>query len=806
MFNLDEYTEKAANIMMVTQDLLSRYGQDQLRSEHILLALIEDEENAAVDALKSLKVNIQKLKNRCEELVREYGGDTTGSSGELKQMYITPDARHVLESAKNEANRMGDEKIGTEHLLLGMIKTSDSMAARVLIRFGINDEKIYNAILSVRKGGQSKESENLDALAKFTTDLIQQAKDGKLDPVIGRQEEIERMIEILGRKRKNNPVLIGDPGVGKTAIVEGLAQLVVSGKVPDYMLNKKILSLDMGRLIAGTKFRGEFEERLKALIDAVKGSNGSFILFIDELHTVVGAGSVEGGSLDASNMLKPALARGELRCIGATTVEDYRKYIEKDKALARRFQTIDVKEPTEEETIKILMGLKPSYEGHHGVKIENEAIEAAVRLSTRYITDRFLPDKAIDLIDEAASRVKFENSFIPSEIIEMHEKVSKLEDEINEAALSGDYQKAAIKKTELEKLRNDYDQIEKDWKKHQESIPKVVNVDVIANIIERWTGIPVTKLMEDERNKLKNLESLIHKRIVDQEEAVRIISSTIRRARAGLKDPNRPMGSFIFVGPTGVGKTETAKALAEVLFNSESSMIRIDMSEYSEKHTVSRLIGAPPGYVGYEEGGQLTEAIRRRPYSVVLLDEIEKAHPEIFNALLQVLDDGRLTDGKGNTVDFRNTIIIMTSNIGSDYILESVESGKTEYLDERMTQELKKYFKPEFLNRIDALIAFKTLDESQMEAIVERLISKLQKNLENKGIEIKITPNAKAVLAKRGYDPALGARPLRRVIEFDVEDKIADMLIANQISEGDKITIDEEDGIIEVVKANAGVK
>ncbi|BBJ27607.1 ATP-dependent Clp protease ATP-binding subunit [Athalassotoga saccharophila] len=804
MFNLEEYTEKAANVMMSTQDILSRYGQDQLRSEHILLALIEDEENAAIDALKNLKVNIAKLKDKTEDLVKEYGGSQV-SSGGIKQMYITPDARHVLESAKSEATRMGDEKIGTEHLLLGMVKTPDSMAARVLLRFGVSDEKVYNAILSIRKSGKSKESENLDALAKFTVDLTQQAKEGKLDPVIGREEEIERMIEILGRKRKNNPVLIGDPGVGKTAIVEGLAQLVVSGKVPDYMMNKRILSLDMGRLVAGTKFRGEFEERLKSLIDAVKG-NSNVILFIDELHTVVGAGSVEGGSLDASNMLKPALARGELRCIGATTLEDYRKYIEKDKALARRFQTIDVKEPSEEETIKILLGLKDSYESHHGVKIENEAIETAVKLSSRYISDRFLPDKAIDLIDEAASRVKFENSFVPSEILEGQNKISALEEEINDAALSGDYEKAAMKKAELEKIKKEFAKIQEEWKKRQEKIPKVVNSDVIAKVVERWTGIPVTKLMEDERNKLANLEELIHKRIVDQEEAVRVVSSTIRRARAGLKDPNRPMGTFLFVGPTGVGKTETAKALAEVLFNSENAMIRIDMSEYSEKHTVSRLIGAPPGYVGYEEGGQLTEAVRRRPYSVILLDEIEKAHPEIFNTLLQVLDDGRLTDGKGNTVDFRNTVIIMTSNIGSDYILESVESGKMDYLDEGMIQELRKYFKPEFLNRIDAMIAFRPLGKSHMESIVEKFISKIRANLADKNITLEITKNAIEYLAEKGYDPAFGARPLRRLIEFEVEDKIADMIISKELSEGDKVIVDEEDGILSVSKSPATVK
>jgi ATP-dependent Clp protease ATP-binding subunit ClpC len=804
MLNFDEYTEKASQIMMSTQDILTRYGQDQLRSEHILLAMLEDEENVAIDVLKDLKVDLSKLKEKTEEVVREYGGYKPGG-GAIKQMYITPDARHVLETAKAEASRMGDEKIGTEHLLLGAMKTPDSMAARLLQRFGIDDEKVYNSVLKIRKSGSSKEGENLDALAKFTIDLVAEAHAGRLDPVIGREKEIERTIEILGRKRKNNPVLIGDPGVGKTAIVEGLAQLIADGKVPDYMRNKKILSLDMGRLLAGTKFRGEFEERVKALIDAVKGSNGEIILFIDELHTVVGAGSVEG-SLDASNMMKPALARGELRCIGATTVEEYRKYIEKDKALARRFQTVFVREPSEEESIEILRGLKERYEKHHNVKIEDEAIVAAVKLSSHYITDRFLPDKAIDLIDEAASRVKFENSFVPTELVELEKEIKNLEEEINTAAMDGDYERAAMKKAELERKKAELNEVREKWKKREESTPKVVNEDVIAKVVERWTRIPVSKLLEDERKKLMDLEKLIHQRIVDQEDAVNVIAATIRRARAGLKDPNRPLGSFIFVGPTGVGKTELAKALAEVLFDSENAMVRIDMSEYSEKHSVSRLIGAPPGYVGYEEGGQLTEAVRRRPYSVILLDEIEKAHPEIFNTLLQVLEDGRLTDGKGNTVDFKNTIIIMTSNIGSDYILNKVESGSDTYVDEVLMNQIRKHFKPEFLNRIDSIIAFKPLNREHMELIVDKFVKKVEKMLEDRNVKIKLTPEARRLLAERGYDPSLGARPLRRLIETEIENKIADMIIQGTLKDGEEVLVEIKDGEITVKKAKAEVK
>ncbi len=737
MLDFKDYTESAQRVLTSVQDILNRFSQNQMSSEHILLAILEDDNNAAVDILRKIGVNIDALKDETSSFVSRYGMRSAAPSqpGAVAQIYITPDARYVLEEAKKEARRMGDEKVGTDHLLLGMILVPNSMTYRLLSRQGVTPDKVYEAIREVRTSGKTAEDENVDVLFKFTEDLTRMAKDGKLLPVIGREKEISRTIQILGRKFKNNPVLIGDPGVGKTAIVEGLAQKIVKGDIPNFLKNKKILKLDMGRIIAGTKFRGEFEERMKKLIDALRKNTGQYILFIDELHTVVGAGAAEG-AVDAANLLKPELARGEMQVIGATTVNEYRKYVEKDKALARRFQPILVDEPSVEDTIEILRGIKKEFEKHHEVTISDDALIAAARLSARYITDRFLPDKAIDLIDEAASAIRLQNS------------------------------------------------------------EKVVDENEIAKVIELWTGIPVSRMLESEREKLMNLEQLLHKRIIDQDDAVRVVAQTIRKARAGLKDPKRPNGVFLFLGPTGVGKTELAKALAEVLFGSENALIRIDMSEYTEKHTVSRLIGAPPGYVGYEEGGQLTEQVRRKPYSVVLLDEIEKAHQEVFNLLLQVFDDGRLTDGKGNTIDFKNTIIIMTSNIASEHILDALEEGNID-LTNLIEDEMRKYFKPEFINRIDAAIIFKPLTIEHMKQIVELQLEKISQRIKEQKRQIEFTDQAKEYLAKRGYIPALGARPLKRVIESEIEAILAEKIISGEFKEGSKIIVDaDEYGII----------
>jgi len=737
LIDFKDYTESAQRVLGAVQDILSRYAQNQMSSEHILLAILEDGDNAAVDILRKIGVNIDSLRDETSSFVSKYGmrSHNPYGHGQISQIYITPDARHVLEEAKREARRMGDEKVGTDHLLLGMILSPSSMTYRLLTRYGVTPDKVYEAIRDLRTSGKTVEDENVDVLFKFTEDLTRMAKEGKLLPVIGREKEIQRVIQILGRKFKNNPVLIGDPGVGKTAIVEGLAQKIVKGEVPGFLKNKKLLKLDMGRIIAGTKFRGEFEERMKKLIDALKKNSAQYILFIDELHTVVGAGAAEG-AVDAANLLKPELARGEMQVIGATTINEYRKYVEKDKALARRFQPVMVGEPSVEETIEILKGIKKEFEKHHGVTITDEALVAAAKLGARYITDRFLPDKAIDLIDEAAA---------------------------------------------MKRLSEDQ---------------KIVDENEIAKVVEQWTGIPVSRMMESEREKLMHLEELLHRRVVDQEDAVSTVARTIRKARAGLKDPKRPSGVFLFLGPTGVGKTELAKALAEVLFGTEDALIRIDMSEYTEKHSVSRLIGAPPGYVGYEEGGQLTEAVRRRPYSVILLDEIEKAHPEVFNVLLQVFDDGRLTDGKGNTVDFRNTIIIMTSNIASQQILDALEEGITN-LTGLIEDEMRRHFKPEFINRIDAAIIFKPLTLEHMKKIVELQLKRLEERIREQKRNIVFTEAAKEYLANRGYLPAMGARPLRRIIENEVESILADKIISGEFAEGETLTIDaDEYGVI----------
>lgn len=776
MINYENYTEKGQKILMDVQDILSRYRSNQLSTEALLLSIIEDNDNIAVEILKKSGMDLKKLQSSLSKEVSRYGS----AYGSGNQIYITPDARHVIATAQSEAERMQDKKIGTEHLLLGIIKETSSEASKILMRFNINADKIYSQILQERKEGTGKEDENADILKKYTLNLTELAKNGKLMPVIGREEEIRRVIQIIGRKTKNNPALVGEPGVGKTAIAEGLAERIVSGDIPAYLKNKRVLALDMGRLVAGTKFRGEFEERMKGIIDSVKKLAGEIILFIDEIHTVVGAGSTEG-SMDAANLMKPALARGELQCIGATTLDEYRKYIEKDKALERRFQPVMINEPTIEEAIEILKGIKESYQKHHSVEITDEAIEESVNLSKKYITDRFLPDKAIDLIDEAASYVRLETGYLPDTLRKLEMELSEIDEKMSEEVSLGNYEKAANLKTNYEKIKEEYQKEKENWEIKTKPEERVVTPEIIASIVEQWTGIPAGKLLQSEMEKLKNIESLIHETFIDQEEAVSKVTKTIKRARAGLKDPKRPWGSFLFLGPTGVGKTELAKTLARILFGSEDAMIRIDMSEYREKHTVSRLIGAPPGYVGYDEGGQLTERVRRRPYSVVLLDEVEKAHSDVHNILLQIMDDGRLTDGKGKTVNFKNTIIIMTSNIASG------EFFKENYNTEDIYSKIKAVFKPEFVNRLDSIILFKPLKEAALESIVKLQLEEVKERLFEQNIDLSFEKNIFKILAENGYDPEYGARPIRRIVEREIEEPVADKIIAGEIKSGDKI-------------------
>ncbi len=790
MFDYEEFTEKARKVLMDVQDILSRYKQNQMGSEHILLALLEDNDNLAVEVIKNMGANLPALKRDLEDIISRYSGHEKIGG----QIYMTPDARHVLENARVQANRMKDSKVGTEHMLLGIVSETSTAASKLLMKSGVDVEKLYSTILSKRSSGDARENENIDILKRFTIDLTDLARRKKLMPVIGREDEIRRVIQILGRKTKNNPALVGEPGVGKTAIVEGLAQRIVAGDVPEYLKDRKVLALDMGRVVAGTKFRGEFEERMKGIIDSVKKMAGEIILFVDEIHTVVGAGAAEG-SMDAANLMKPALARGELQCVGATTLEEYRKHIERDKALERRFQAVLVGEPTPEQTLDILNGLRESYQDHHQVEIEDEALETAVELSVKYIPDRYLPDKAIDLIDEAASYVRLIAGYMPDGLRALEKDLRKKEDRISELASKGDYEQAARLKTEYEKLRIEFEKKKEEWSKSSGQKENRVTRDIIANTVEQWTGIPAGRMLESERSKLMNMEELIHRRIVNQDEAVKTVSQTIRRARAGLKLPRRPWGSFLFMGPSGVGKTELAKTLAEILFGSEDALIRIDMSEYMEKHTVSRLIGAPPGYVGYEEGGQLTEAVRRRPYSVILLDEIEKAHNEVHNVLLQVMDDGRLTDGKGKTVSFSNTIIIMTSNISSEELAE-IDSGNSEIV-ERVEHSIKAAFKTEFINRLDAIVLFKPLGEDIMQKIVSLQIEDVKKRLQEQGITLDYTEDALAHLASIGHDRLYGARPVRRIIERDVEGPVADMIVSGELDRGDTVKLDANDyGII----------
>ena len=809
----ERFTELALDALSASQELVRQYKHSQWDVEHLLLALLQQERGLVGDILRELNIDVEAVKQQTETALEK----TPKAAYEVTQIYPTPRTNTVGQTADAEAKRMQDEYISTEHLLLAIIAEGGE-SATILKQFGADQEKVYKALEKIRGGHRvtdARAESRYRSLQKYGRDLTEFARQGKLDPVIGREAEIKRVMQVLTRRTKNNPVVVGEAGVGKTAIAEGLAQKIAADDVPDSLKGRRVVALDMGSLVAGSKFRGEFEERLKAVMDEVRQARGEVILFIDEIHTVVGAGGAEG-AIDASNMLKPALAHGELQCVGATTIDEYRKFIEKDKALERRLQPVFIGEPTVEATIEILKGLRPRYEAHHKIKISDEALEAAARLSQRYISDRHLPDKAIDLIDEAASKIRIDTESATPEIRSLEQQLNRLTNEEEAASQRQDYEQAAQLRTEHLKLEEEYQQAKKEWLK-QEKISETVNEEHIAHLISSWTGIPVSQMLEGEAEKLLHMEERIHERLINQEEAVTAVSEAIRRSRSGLKDPRRPIGSFIFLGPTGVGKTELARTLAWFLFDDENAMVRLDMSEYQERHTVSRLIGAPPGYVGYEEGGQLTEAVRRRPYRVILLDEIEKAHPEVFNSLLQLLDDGRMTDGHGRTVDFKNCIIIMTSNAGVEHIKrdsslgfaprkEAAKAGNQRYeaMKEKVMAEVKRTFRPEFLNRLDETIVFHELTERQLRSIVDLMVRDLQKRLAERKLDIELTEKAKSWLAKEGYDPVFGARPLRRVIERCVENPLSTKLLRGEFKEGDTVKVElGDEGLTFAAKTSA---
>ncbi|WP_407305701.1 ATP-dependent Clp protease ATP-binding subunit [Desulfosporosinus sp. SB140] len=809
------YTERAEKVLTIAQSEAKRMGHHVVGTEHILLGLIEEGEGIAAQALKGLNLDLDKIRS----IVEEVAGVGQPSNGAVE---LTPRVKKVLELANEEAHRQDVSYIGTEHILLGLIMEGEGVAARILANLNVSPEKVWKQVVKLL-GGELDESAipaansvpvaknagptNTPSLNEFGRDLTQQAREGRLDPVIGREKEIERVIQVLSRRTKNNPALIGEPGVGKTAIAEGLAQGIINNRVPEILINKRVITLDLSAMVAGSKYRGEFEERLKKVMEEIR-ADGNIILFIDELHTLIGAGAAEG-AIDAANILKPALARGELQCIGATTLEEYRKYIEKDSALERRFQPITVSEPTVEEAILILHGLRDRYEAHHRVKITDEAIEAAARLSDRYVSDRFLPDKAIDLMDEAASRVRLASFTAPPDLKLLEGEIERLKKEKEAAVSSQEFEKAAQFRDQEHKLKEELAKQREEWDSQRHKENAMVTEDDIAQIVASWTGIPVKKLAQEESERLLNLEELLHQRVIGQEDAVTAVARAVRRARAGLKDPKRPIGSFVFLGPTGVGKTELGRSLAEAMFGDEKALIRIDMSEYMEKHAVSRLVGAPPGYIGHDEGGQLTEAVRRKPYSVVLLDEIEKAHPEVFNILLQVLEDGRLTDTKGRTVDFRNTVIIMTSNVGSSFLRKEAmgfaaqKDEKTEYKNMRgqVMEELKRTFRPEFLNRIDELVVFHSLQKEHLAKITEILTFQMNKRLMEHGLELQVDPSAIELIAKEGNDPTFGARPLRRAIQRLIEDALSEKILEGEFKAGDKIRAQEENGKITFSKS-----
>ncbi|HEV8054408.1 MAG TPA: ATP-dependent Clp protease ATP-binding subunit [Candidatus Limnocylindrales bacterium] len=799
----DKFTDRARKVLTLAQDEAQRFNHNYIGTEHLLLGLVREGEGVAARVLENMNVELAKVRTAVEFIIGRGDRPVVGEVG------LTPRAKRVIELAIDEARRLGHNYIGTEHLLLGLVREGEGIAAGVLESLGVNLDKVRHEVIRVLSQSSSagptaetKRASKTPTVDQLGINLTDAVRAGRSDPVIGREKEIERVIQILSRRTKNNPALIGEPGVGKTAIAEGLAQRIVAGDVPETLINKRVLTLDIGSLVAGTKYRGEFEERLKKIIEELRNTNDA-VLFIDELHTLVGAGAAEG-AIDAANILKPPLARGELQCIGATTLDEYRKYIERDAALERRFQPVMVEEPTLEQTIAILFGIRERYEQHHKVTISDDAVRAAADLSIRYITERHLPDKAIDLIDEAASRVRLRHSSAPPELKAAQKELERVLKEKEAAINDQDYEVAAGLRDAEAAAKSSIDQLRSDWQAAQAAETPTVTDEDIAQVVAMWTGIPVTRIAQEESQRLLQMEDALHKRVIGQQEAIETISKAVRRARAGLKDPKRPIGSFIFLGPTGVGKTELAKSLAEFMFGSEDSLIKIDMSEFMERHNVSRLVGAPPGYVGFEEGGQLTEAVRRKSYSVVLLDEIEKAHPEVFNILLQVLEDGHLSDAKGRRVDFRNTVIIMTSNVGAKSLLKDTSLGfkpvstneaqlleqQYDRMKEKVLDQLKTQFRPEFLNRVDSFVVFRSLTVEEIRQIVELLLARVREQLRTQQIDLEVTSDAKDHLIKLGYDVDYGARPLRRVIQNMIEDPLAEALLLGRFTAGQTVLID----------------